>query len=118
MAKADDLDKILDLEDAANKAWERGLHGVLDDLEKKCEGTLKPRGHWPIPGNSDDAYEYLNDYEDSSEAALELDDARVTFDQAPASTLRRSVTDVSSRLPVVLPYAYKNCSVVVLPPDV
>ena len=74
MTEADDLDKRLDLEDVADGGWERGLHGILDDLEKKCEGTLKPRGHWPIPGNSDDAYDYMNDYEDSAAAFLEPND--------------------------------------------
>ncbi len=74
MSDAEALNEALDQMDAADGGWERGLHGILDDLEKKCEGTLKPRGHWPIPGNSDDAYEYLNDYESSPAVFLELND--------------------------------------------
>ena len=72
--KTPEIEELMERAMAQMTEQRRGLRGILDDLEMGSARFLEPRGHWPIPGGSDEADKYRLDYYDSGAASLEPDD--------------------------------------------
>lgn len=68
------MEKLIERARAQSEEMRRGLRGILDELEMDSARFLEPRGHWPIPGGSDEADKYRMDYYDSGAVSSEPDD--------------------------------------------